>query len=253
MLLKFDGMNLEELMDENDKQDNGRQLIAEANKTLARLQIARLRTFSGGCLPGYDGLWSERRAEDPPSAFTVDSVTVRLLSGAFDENDFVDTAKAEELDRLADSFAQQLRLYRKRLQKAFDVFLCHNSEDKREVKSIAAQLKRRGLLPWLDEEEIRPGDNTWHSKIQQDIELIGSCAVIVGRAGIGPWQRREIEAVLQLFVERKHAIIPVILPSCQSVPELPIFLRSFEWVDYRTLDPDRLEQLIWGISGRRPA
>jgi hypothetical protein len=174
---------------------------------------------------------------------------MQFLSGAFDEKEFVDSDKSEELDRVAESFAQQLRLHRKRLQNDFDVFLCHNSEDKRQVRSIAEQLKRWGFLPWLDEQEIRPG-MTWLSKIQQYIESVKSCAVIVGPSGSGPWQKREVDAILQLFVERNLPVIPAILPTCSAVPELPMFLRSVAWVDYRTLDPDPLEQLIWGISGR---
>jgi hypothetical protein len=32
----------------------------------------------------------------------------------------------------------------------FDVFLCHNSEDKSAVREIAQQLVREGIKPWLD-------------------------------------------------------------------------------------------------------
>ncbi|NEP20038.1 MAG: TIR domain-containing protein, partial [Leptolyngbya sp. SIO4C1] len=39
----------------------------------------------------------------------------------------------------------------------FDVFLAHNSKDKPFVRLIAEELKRFGLKPWIDEEEILPG------------------------------------------------------------------------------------------------
>lgn len=39
----------------------------------------------------------------------------------------------------------------------FDVFLCYSKEDRREVKKIGEQLKEKGVLPWLDEWELRPG------------------------------------------------------------------------------------------------
>jgi hypothetical protein len=45
----------------------------------------------------------------------------------------------------------------------------------------------------------------------------------------------------------------VLLPGCPDVPELPVFLRSFGYVDFRRHEPDPLEQLIWGITGKRPA
>ncbi len=31
-----------------------------------------------------------------------------------------------------------------------DVFLCHKSQDKPEVKRVAAQLKAYGIRPWLE-------------------------------------------------------------------------------------------------------
>jgi hypothetical protein len=237
---------------ENVNQDYLLRLIAEANQKLARLQRERMFTMSADCLPAYDSQWRASSPQTRPDALTIDSTIASLLAGEFDAADFVDSERAEELELIAESFARQLRLYRKRLQKAFDVFLCHNSNDKREVRSIEGHLKRRSILPWIDEQEIRPG-TTWQSQIQNDIESIRSCAVVVGPSGLGPWQKREVDAILQLFVERGSPVIPVILPSCRSVPELPLFLKAFGWVDYRTLDPDPLERLIWGISGGRSA
>jgi hypothetical protein len=38
----------------------------------------------------------------------------------------------------------------------YDVFLCHNSEDKPEIRRIANELIKQGLKPWLDEREILP-------------------------------------------------------------------------------------------------
>ena len=40
----------------------------------------------------------------------------------------------------------------------FDVFLCHNSEDKPVVREIAQKLAEKGIKPWLDEADIRGGD-----------------------------------------------------------------------------------------------
>jgi TIR domain len=234
----------------NLESHDARQLIAEANKILARLQTERLHVLSKSCMPVYTRFVPKSEREVRLSPFALHPQIAQLLAGSLDSIDYTDSESAEDLDRVVESFARQLRLYRKRLQNDFDVFLCHNSEDKREVRSIDEQLKRRGLLPWLDEQELQPG-TTWQSRILESIKSIKSCAVVVGPSGQGPWQRREVEAMLQLFVERSLPVIPVILPSCGSVPDLPLFLKSFGWVDYRTLDPDPLEQLIWGVSGRR--
>jgi hypothetical protein len=39
----------------------------------------------------------------------------------------------------------------------FDVFLCHNSEDKPAIRNIARKLVENGITPWLDDEQIRSG------------------------------------------------------------------------------------------------
>ncbi|MCP4409971.1 MAG: toll/interleukin-1 receptor domain-containing protein [Gammaproteobacteria bacterium] len=132
----------------------------------------------------------------------------------------------------------------------FDVFLCHNSEDKPEVKNIGAQLKHHGLRPWLDEWELRPG-LPWQRLLEENIEKIDAAAVFVGPLGIGPWQQLELEAYLRQFVKRNCPVIPVILKGTHKLPKLPVFLEGLTWVDFRQNEPDPLERLIWGITGKR--
>ena len=132
----------------------------------------------------------------------------------------------------------------------FDIFLCHNSEDKPVVKEIGEQLKKRGILPWLDEWELRPGV-LWQEVLEKQIKNIKSVAVFIGRNGTGPWQDREMLGFLLESVERKCLVIPVILRDCVKDPELPTFFKGMTWVDFRKEDPDPLERLIWGITGER--
>ncbi|TKB70230.1 MAG: TIR domain-containing protein [Nitrospira sp.] len=132
----------------------------------------------------------------------------------------------------------------------FDVFLCHNSEDKAEIRQIADELSRRGLKPWLDELEIRPGQ-LWQVALEEQIKTIKAAAVFVGKSGISPWQQMEVRSFLNQFVKRACPIIPVILSSATGTPELPIFLQNFHWVDFRKNHPDPYEQLINGIAGKK--
>jgi hypothetical protein len=133
----------------------------------------------------------------------------------------------------------------------FDVFLCHNSEDKPAVREISQKLKRKKLKPWLDEEQIRPG-TSWQTALGEQIESINSAAVFVGESGFGPWQSQEIQALLSQFVQRQCPVIPVVLPSARATPELPWTLANLHWVDFRVTDLDPLKQLIWGITGEKP-
>ena len=99
--------------------------------------------------------------------------------------------------------------------------------------------------------ELRPG-LPWQDVLEEQIATIAAAAVFVGPNGDGPWQQMELKAFLQQFVKRRCPVIPVILPGVDEVPELPAFLGLMTWVDFRRDDPDPLDQLIWGITGKKP-
>jgi hypothetical protein len=80
-------------------------------------------------------------------------------------------------------------------QQQFDVFLAHNSQDKAQVKEIARELKGRGLNPWLDEEQIQPGQQ-FLEKIQEVIPLVKAAVIFCGLKGLGRWQNLEIGALM---------------------------------------------------------
>jgi TIR domain-containing protein len=145
----------------------------------------------------------------------------------------------------------QRELERKRAEGVFDVFLCHNSADKPDVKKIGKQLMERGILPWLDEWELPPGQ-PWQPLLERQIANIKSAAVFVGSAGVGPWQEQELRGFLSEFVSRQSPVIPVLLRNAPDKPELPLFLRAMTWVDFRIQDSNPLDRLIWGITGKRP-
>ena len=134
----------------------------------------------------------------------------------------------------------------------FHVFLCHNSKDKPAVRQINERLKKYGLATWLDEEQLPPG-RAWQELLEGQIESIGSVAVFVDSAGIGPWQDVEMRAFISEFVNRRCPVIPVILEGCSTIPQLPLFMRQFIWVDFRKDAPPPLELLIWGITGQKPS
>jgi diadenosine tetraphosphatase ApaH/serine/threonine PP2A family protein phosphatase len=134
----------------------------------------------------------------------------------------------------------------------FDVFLCHNGKDKPSVRKLYQQLVSKGVKPWFDEEHLAPG-TVWQDELQATIPRIRTVAVIVGPNGKGPWQDMELRAFLGEFANRGCRVIPVILADAPSVPELPLFLRQFTWVDFRRAESSPLDRLLWGIKGKRPA
>ncbi|MFO0143490.1 MAG: toll/interleukin-1 receptor domain-containing protein, partial [Aphanizomenon sp.] len=107
----------------------------------------------------------------------------------------------------------------------FDVFLCHNSQDKTAVIEIAQQLKLTQIKPWLDDWELQPG-LPWQPELEKQIPNIKSAAVFIGQSGIGPWQEEEINSFLREFHRRKCPVIPILLPNAPQKPKLPLFLEG---------------------------
>lgn len=138
----------------------------------------------------------------------------------------------------------------KRPRDSFDIFMCYNQADRARVVKIAEELRGRGVHPWLDLWEARPG-TMWQEDLEKQIGGVRASAVFIGKEGIGPWQNLEQHALLREFVKRRCAVIPVILPGVKGWPKLPLFLAGMTWVDFRKKVPDPVDQLIWGIQGER--
>lgn len=137
-------------------------------------------------------------------------------------------------------------------QPYFDVFLAHNSHDKPLVRALTAELKRRGIKPWLDEEQIPPG-RSFQEVIQQAIPNVKSAAIFIGSGDLGNWQARELRILIKQCVEADIPVIPVLLPGIDKIPEHLSFLRLLNCVRFaRGVYDEALDNLEWGITGRKP-
>ena len=205
-------------------------LVVKGAAANARVVTSTTATVTAPAVPTTPAPAADRQATESPQ-------------------DIAARAAAAELE--AARAAMRRELVQKRASSSFDVFLCHNGADKPSVRRIADRLEEQGILPWLDERELPPGQ-PWQQLLEKQIAHIRSAAVFVGAAGVGPWQEQELYGFLREFVSRKSPVIPVLLPDAPDKPELPIFLKAMTWVDFRRQDPDPLSRLIWGITGRRP-
>lgn len=136
----------------------------------------------------------------------------------------------------------------------FDVFLSHNSKDKKDVERIAEKLKRVGLEPWLDKWCLTPGGDS-PEELAEGLRVSAACAVFIGRHDIGNWQDLEYKSLLSRMVkDRAFRLFPVLLPG---LPEpfnsdvLPPFLSVRTWVDLRKgiEDTRAFQSLINAIKG----
>lgn len=208
-----------------------------------------------GCI--NDFLWDKKGVDvGMRSAFLCPDCRLAIDSSPDKPSNFRDILKT--VDVLLDQICLASRTSQSVIEywqlgasaRPFDVFLCHNSEDKEEIYELNDSLKDANVTTWLDEEQLQPG-KPWQTELEAQIESIRSVAVCVGSAGFGPWQNVELMAFIQEFVRRGCPVIPVVLPTCPDVPQLPLFLRQFMWVDLRKKRPDPMKQLLWGITGRK--
>ena len=132
----------------------------------------------------------------------------------------------------------------------FDVFLAHNSKDKPQVRTIANELRKRGLNPWLDEEQMYGGD-TPLEEIQKGLSQSKSVAFFIGLDGSGNWQGNlELPITVNLVLHYRLRLIPVLLPGVQEIPKNPqyFFLSTKIWVSFESNDDadalNRLEKSI---------
>jgi hypothetical protein len=129
---------------------------------------------------------------------------------------------------------------------AFDVFLCHNSVDKLIIRAIARELASHHIRVFLDENENPPGQ-LWTDRVSTAIATAPSFAIFFGAAGIGNWQKKEIEAIIYEQVKRGCNVVPAFLPDAPSSSEPPMLLRGITWADFRVRNPDPIAQLLRGI------
>ncbi len=138
---------------------------------------------------------------------------------------------------------------------SYKVFLSYNSEDGDLVEKIAVHLADKAKLrPWFDRWAMIPGESSI-KQLERGFNASKACAVFVGASGEGPWQEKEVEALLRKQMEDpEFRVIPVLLPKALDKPDLPSFLVNNVWVDLQQGLPD--DNALWllecGIQGRSP-
>lgn len=135
----------------------------------------------------------------------------------------------------------------------FDIFLSYKTQYREEVSKVYFALKEYGINPWIDFQEMGPGDEFIEvlPNIILDTKTFGAC---IGACGMGPWQDREFKAFLTLYTyEKDRRLIPIILPSAPSKIEMPLLIRPVIFADFRDKDFEQaIKELVCGIKRIKP-
>lgn len=128
------------------------------------------------------------------------------------------------------------------------VFLCHASEDKSIVRKLYSNLLHDGFEPWLDEEDLLPGQD-WQREItkavkQSDVVLVCLSSNSINKTGYVQKEIREVLDVADLLPEGTMFVIPVKLQECV----VPDRLTKWQWVNI--FEDKGYEQLVRALRLR---
>lgn len=129
------------------------------------------------------------------------------------------------------------------------VFLSHAKEDKDAVRKLRTDLVAAGHKPWLDEEDLLPGQD-WEVEIRRAVTTCDIVLVCVStRSERRGYLQKEIAYALDVASQQPEGaifLIPVKLEPC----EVPARLSKWQWVD---LHADRgLQRLLQALSKAAP-
>lgn len=89
------------------------------------------------------------------------------------------------------------------------IFLAHASEDKPAVRQLYRELKARAFAPWLDVEDLLPGQ-VWKTEIPKairDASLFLACLSSRSVAKVG-YVQNEFRLALAAFGQRPASVVP---------------------------------------------
>jgi WD40 repeat protein len=141
-------------------------------------------------------------------------------------------------------------------RRLINVFLCHNSKDKSEIKLIADALELDfGIPHFLDAYAIPTGE-AFIPWIERKLNESTGCAIFLGSNGWGPTHLWEAEmALARARKNPEFLLIPVALDGVAQADMERLgsgtLFRDINWADFRKGlgDPDALEKFRIALTG----
>lgn len=104
------------------------------------------------------------------------------------------------------------------MSKPVQIFLCHASEDKPKVIEVYHFLKQQGFKPWLDKEDLLPGQR-WDQEIPKALKASDFILVFLSQKSVSKrgYVQREFKLALDVLEEIPEGqifVIPVRLDAC---------------------------------------
>lgn len=139
----------------------------------------------------------------------------------------------------------------------YDVFLSYKNSDTSVVEMLANRLRTNKLRPFVDRSVLIAGES-WQEKLAAAVNdsatFAAFCSPPTDTKVLGDWQDKELElALIRNAHDETFRVFPVLLPGFDTA-DMPAFLRSKTWVDFRSGpgDDQAFRSLLTGIRGVTP-
>lgn len=128
------------------------------------------------------------------------------------------------------------------------VFLCHARDDKLKTRELYRYLRKRGIQPWLDAEDLVGGQN-WREEIPKAIKTSDAIIICLSKNSIN--KEGYVQAEITFALEKALEIPPgriFIIPALFEECEVPDSLEHFQWVEL--FEKDGFPRLMRSLKTR---
>ena len=127
------------------------------------------------------------------------------------------------------------------------VFLSYSSKDRERVRPIYQALRVAGLDPWLDTEDLLPGQD-WGHEIRKAVTSSDFIVVFFSENATRPgYVQKEIRIALDVADSRAAGEV-FLIPVRLDAVEVPDRVRQYQWLDL--FQPDGVDRLVSVIRGQ---
>ena len=130
------------------------------------------------------------------------------------------------------------------------VFVCHSSRDKATARKLCTELRKSDIEPWIDDEQIAIGDDFVKAMERGLTECDFVTVLLTPNFLAGPWAQEEYRSSLEKQIRTDAVrILPALFETC----DIPTFLTSKRYADFRTNFKDGVTSLARTIKTRYEA
>lgn len=209
---------------------------------------------------GFTAMWDLKRLDLTVEAICLDPrfkplFTEQELATARTRLENAGYALTEGLGntlwRLGDTFRETITQPPK-TENRLRVFLCHSNGDKPVVRKLYQHLKQDGFAPWLDEEDLIPGQD-WREEIPAAVRACNVVVVCLSKGSTTKegYVQKEIKVALDVAQEKPEGTIFIIPARLEEDVNVPERLSQWHWVNL--FQDSGYDKLIFALNTRANA